>query len=271
MDVTATNRRRILMVDDYPNLCEMVTDFLTHEGYEVKTAMSGEEALPLLRSFRPDLIILDMGMPGMGGVGFLDRITNRDGSTLYPVLVLTARAAMAEYFADKQIAGFMTKPCAPAELQTEVVRILFETPHQPAAGGMDETRLARRAVLAEADAVLADTLRQELASAGFAVEAVRTGAEALEAAIARHPDIAILRLHLPAMGGGEVAAILSRMPNVADVQLLVYGIEPDSAVVPVEQVANLVLDDAHLVSSLCVDAIIERALALTGRGSVKAR
>jgi len=93
------NKRKLLLVDDDQSLLETLGDFLSFEGYEVLCAVSGEDALVKMRPFQPDLIILDMGMPGMGGTGFLDRITQPDGHTLYPVLVLTARASMAEYFA----------------------------------------------------------------------------------------------------------------------------------------------------------------------------
>src|SRR5574344_3007005 len=123
-----TNKRKLMLGDDDPSLLETLGDFLTFEGYDVQCATSGEDALVKMRPFQPDLIILDMSMPGMGGKGFLDRITNPDdGTTLYPVLVLTARAAMAEYFANKNIAGFIAKPCDPPDLLLEVGRILFET------------------------------------------------------------------------------------------------------------------------------------------------
>ncbi|MBV5332248.1 response regulator, partial [bacterium] len=74
-DIMETNKRKLLLVDDDPSLLETLGDFLTFEGYEVLCAASGEEALVKMRPFQPDLIILDMGMPGMGGTGFMDRIT----------------------------------------------------------------------------------------------------------------------------------------------------------------------------------------------------
>ena len=66
---------------------EQLRGTLTKAGYVVIEARHGQDALKLAARDTPDLIILDMGMPGMGGVGFLDRITNPDGSTLVPVLV----------------------------------------------------------------------------------------------------------------------------------------------------------------------------------------
>ena len=117
--------KRLLLVDDDPNIRMMLGDFLVGAGYEVTCADSGEAALQCMLEALPDLVILDMGMPGMGGTGFLERITDRLGRTRVPVLVLTARSDLAEFFANKQIAGFLTKPADPDELVAEVQRILF--------------------------------------------------------------------------------------------------------------------------------------------------
>jgi len=255
-----TNKRKLLLVDDDPSLLETLGDFLTFEGYEVLCAVSGEDALVKMRSFQPDLIILDMGMPGMGGIGFLDRITNPDGRTLYPVLVLTARASMAEYFADKQIAGFIAKPCDPPDLLLEVGRILFmiagEGRHVAASKG------ARRLVVGESDPVLRQTLRKELASAGFEVEAFATGPEALEACVALKPDAVVMRLELEGMSADEVVAMLKRLPNTRGIKALVYGLDlPESQL---EHVANLDIPQNRMLRDLTVNTIIDRTMAVTG-------
>jgi len=109
-------KRKILLIDDDTSLLVTLRDFLLFEGYEVATADSGEQGLKRLETFLPDLIVLDMSMPGMGGIGFLQRITRSDGAPRYPVLVLTARASMAEFFANVSVDGFIAKPCDPEDL-----------------------------------------------------------------------------------------------------------------------------------------------------------
>ena len=106
--------KRLLLIDDDSNIRMMLGDFLMGAGYEVTCAESGEEALRLMSESLPDLAILDLGMPGMGGTGFLERVTDRLGRTRVPILVLTARGDMAESFADQQIAGFLPTPADPA-------------------------------------------------------------------------------------------------------------------------------------------------------------
>ena len=254
-----TNKRKLLLVDDDPSLLETLGDFLRFEGYEVLCATSGEDALVKMRPFHPDLIILDMGMPGMGGTGFLDRVTNPDGSTLAPVLVLTARASMAEYFANKQIAGFIAKPCDPADLLMEVGRILFMTAN---AGHHAATKIARRLVVAESDPALRQTLLSEFTSAGFDVSAVATGAEALESCVAAKPDAVVMRLELDGLSADEVVAMLKRLPNTRDVRAVVYGLDlPESQL---EHVANLDVPQNCMLKDLTVNTIIDRTMAVTG-------
>lgn len=255
-----TNKRKLLLVDDDPSLLETLGDFLSFEGYEVLCATSGEDALIKMRPFQPDLIILDMGMPGMGGKGFLDRITNPDGSTLYPVLVLTARASMAEFFADKQIAGFIAKPCDPPDLLMEVGRILFET----ASEGYHVTtsQVTRRLVVAEGEMKLRQTLEVEFTQAGFEVAAVATGADALEACVTFQPDAVVMRLELEGMSADEVVALMKRLPHTRGVKAVVYGFDLPEA--QLEHVANLDIPQNCMIKDLSVNTIIDRTMAVTG-------
>ncbi len=255
-----TNKRKLLLVDDDPSLLETLGDFLMFDGYEVLCAPTGEDALVKMRAFQPDLIILDMGMPGMGGTGFLNRITHPDGVPLYPVLVLTARASMAEYFADKQVAGFIAKPCDPPDLLMEVSRILFEA--AGARRNVAGTVKRRRLVVAEGDAILRETLRKEFTNAGFDVDAYATGPEALEACIALKPDALVMRLELDGMSADEVVSTLNRLPNTRNIKALVYGVDLPEA--QLQHVASLDIPQNHMLKDLTVNTIIDRTMAVTG-------
>lgn len=252
-------KRKLMLVDDDPSLLDTLGDFLRFEGYEVVCASSGEDALVKMRSSQPDLIILDMGMPGMGGVGFLDRITNPDGSTLVPVLVLTARTAMAEYFADKQIAGFLAKPCDPADLLMEVGHVLFMSSSDSAA--VPAQKAMRRIVVAEWDAALLKTLEQDFSKSGFSVIPALTGPEAIEACIKYAPDALVLRLEQKEMSGDEVIQMLRRLPNTRELKAVVYGVELPE--VDLQHLSNLDVPQTCLLKDLSVNAIIDRVMAIT--------
>ena len=80
---------RVLIADDEHNIVEMLQDFLVGEGYEVATAGTGGEALAAVDAFRPDVLLLDLAMPGMSGAEVLDR-PRRRGAQL-PVIVISGR------------------------------------------------------------------------------------------------------------------------------------------------------------------------------------
>ena len=218
--------KHLLLVDDDPNIRMMLGDFLVGAGYEVTCADSGEAALQCMLEALPDLVILDMGMPGMGGTGFLERITDRLGRTRVPVLVLTARSNLAEFFANKQIAGFLTKPADPEELLAEVQRILFMESDLPRGETMVVGEDVRRlVVLAEANAIRANALCEALGKAGFPVEVVRTGPEAIEAVIARRPAGLILPMNTEEMSADGVLEILRKLPAGQTLPVVLYAAE----------------------------------------------
>jgi CheY-like chemotaxis protein len=124
--MSARTAQQILFVDDDANLRLVLSDFLKFEGFTVAVANSGEEALEKLSELSPNVIILDMSMPGIGGLELLKRISDNSGKPRYPVLVLTARANMRNIFEDMHVDGFMSKPCEPQELISEIERILLQ-------------------------------------------------------------------------------------------------------------------------------------------------
>ncbi len=113
----------ILVVEDVKELAELVQLYLSKEGLEVKTAESAEDALNILDSWTPNLIILDINLPGMDGFEFLH--TYRKTSTI-PVLIVSARNADEDiisglgYGADE----FVTKPFSPRVLVARVRAML---------------------------------------------------------------------------------------------------------------------------------------------------
>lgn len=103
--------RRILIVDDDPRLLHVVSMYLGIEGYEVDTAPNGEEGLRILEQRRPDLIVLDVMMPGIDGLEACRRIKSNPETRTIPVVLFTAlsrtddvengRAAGANRFINK--------------------------------------------------------------------------------------------------------------------------------------------------------------------------
>lgn len=215
-------KKKILLIDDDTSLLVTLSDFLSFEGYDVTTADSGEMGLKKLKRMTPDLIILDMSMPGMGGVGFLKEISDDNGKPRWPVLVLTARANMAEFFANVDVDGFVAKPCDPEDLLMEVGRIIFLTSGSTESSSGTKKPERRKVLLAEDDETVRSALVASLTGADFVVSTVVNGPSVLEKAIVERPDVIILKRVLSNMNGDAVAGILQQMPNTRDVPVILY-------------------------------------------------
>ena len=118
------DKRTILIVDDEVDLSTLVKIRLEEKDYYVLLACNGVEGLEILESVTPDLILLDVNMPKMGGLEFYSKISTVYGRSKYPVLMLTSRASLEETFRDIDVAGFLPKPFEINELISEVERIL---------------------------------------------------------------------------------------------------------------------------------------------------
>lgn len=116
-------RQRILLVDDEPELREMVRRYLHAEGFDVVEAADGPAALSRLRGSSPDLILLDVGLPGMDGFGVLSEI--RKVSEV-PVIMLTARTEEIDRVVGLTIGAddYVTKPFSPRELVARIKAVL---------------------------------------------------------------------------------------------------------------------------------------------------
>lgn len=118
--------KRLLIVDDEPNLLRAVAACLRGEGYEVETARSGEEALIHIAQRLPDLIISDIRMPRMDGFALARQLRSNPRTDLIPVIFLTAKDESADRIAGIRsgVDAYLTKPFEPDELIAVVANIL---------------------------------------------------------------------------------------------------------------------------------------------------
>jgi two-component system alkaline phosphatase synthesis response regulator PhoP len=122
---------KILVIDDEPSITKLVTAYLKPEGYEVRTAADGPSGLKAARAFKPDLIILDIMLPGMDGLELLTRL--RRESQVY-VILLTARTEETDKIVGLSVGAddYVTKPFSPRELTARVKAALRRIQSAPA-------------------------------------------------------------------------------------------------------------------------------------------
>ena len=114
--------KKILVVDDEENIRELYRDELAEEGYQVELADNGLQALSKFESFRPDLVTLDVMMPGMDGIEVLRRIRQMNPSV--PVLLLTAFGEFKQDFNTWASDAYIVKSADVSELKQTVRQLL---------------------------------------------------------------------------------------------------------------------------------------------------
>lgn len=113
--------RPILVVDDDPSILDTLAEFLGMEGYAVRTATNGQEALGTIEQTRPALVLLDMRMPVLDGWGFVEALRKR-GQSL-PILVMTAAQDARKWAEEVDALGYVAKPFDLLELLSAVERL----------------------------------------------------------------------------------------------------------------------------------------------------
>jgi CheY-like chemotaxis protein len=246
---------RILIVDDEAQNLELMEAMLGASGYEVFLAREGKEALRLARERRPDLILLDLMMPGLSGFEVCARIKTDPQTAGIPVLFVTALNQISDKERAMAAGGddFLTKPFQRTELLTRVEALLkvrhlnrdldralaylhelelirhAEQPkkpqaHTPPAEGagtilvVDDELLARQ--------LFADVLRE----AGYITHGAENGERALEIARQETIDVVLLDIMMPGMSGLEVLAKLGELTPDSPVVIATANPTSDNAI-----------------------------------------
>ncbi len=165
--------KTILVVDDEPGIVQLARDYLQHAGFGVVTAIDGRSALDRVRRDRPDLIVLDLGLPGLDGLD-VTRQVRRDSNV--PIVMLTARDDELDKLLGLELGAddYLTKPFSPRELVARVRAVLRRA--EPADEPGDVIRTA---------GVVLDTARMRAEVEGRVVELTPTEFQLLATLAAR--------------------------------------------------------------------------------------
>ena len=158
---------RILVIDDEPSIVKLVTAYLKPEGYDVQTAADGTAGLQAARAFKPDIVILDIMLPGMDGLELLQHL-RRESQTY--VILLTAKTEETDKIVGLSVGAddYVTKPFSPRELTARVKAALRRLQVGPG-GGADTSVFAFRHLRVDAGArrVTVDDQPVELTAVEF--------------------------------------------------------------------------------------------------------
>jgi two-component system alkaline phosphatase synthesis response regulator PhoP len=177
--------RTVLVVEDEPKILEVVRDYLADAGFTVATAIDGASALARARAEPPDLVVLDLGLPGIDGLDVARELQRRGP---VPIIMLTARGAEVDRILGLELGAddYLVKPFSPRELVARVRAVLRRS---AAGGGPADVAVAR------VGDVEVDPGRRRVMVAGRAVELTATEFD-LVAHLAAQPGRVFTRAQL---------------------------------------------------------------------------
>jgi two-component system phosphate regulon response regulator PhoB len=190
--------QRILVVDDEPDITALVAYHLARAGYRVSTATNGPDALKSAREERPDVVVLDLMLPGVSGYDVLQELRKRKETSEVGIILLTARREEADRIKGLSLGAddYLTKPFSPQELTLRVGAVLRRLASPAVSGGsvlvegpLSIDRAAHRVTVNGKEIVLTATEYKLLATLVERRGRVQTRAQLLEAVWAAQPDI----------------------------------------------------------------------------------
>ena len=133
---TPALRPDILVVDDYADALDVWAIMLGTAGFDVRTAATGPEALHQVKTRVPDLIVMDLLLPGLSGLDVARELRSHDDTRHVPLIAVTGCSSDAELALARQsgFASILRKPCEPPELVDEIRRLLLLKPGPKPAG-----------------------------------------------------------------------------------------------------------------------------------------
>lgn len=198
------SKTTVLVIDDEKDLLELVRYNLEKEHFDVIVAADSKKGLEIAQRHQPDLLVLDLMMPGIGGLDICRTLRSDSGTANIPILMLTAKAAEADRVIGLEMGAddYLTKPFSPRELVARVRAILRRSSPEPVSG-----QIIRRGDLS------IDIPRHEVKFAGKTVSLTATEFRILEF-IAARPGRVLSRDQIIDAALGQDAAVIDRTIDV---------------------------------------------------------
>jgi CheY-like chemotaxis protein len=210
-------KKRILIIDDELDFVKMLRARLQIEGYDVLAAEDGIKGIQIARKETPDLIILDIMMPGMDGYTVCDMLKKSTVTWSIPIIYLTARSTAADELQayEKGAKYFLTKPYNPPMLLEMVKSALME--------GEETGKKAGRILVIDKDYNFAGDCEAQLREAGYDVILAAAAEDGLNAARTRRPDIILLDFQTSHADGHTSIRFLGQDDALRDIPVFILA------------------------------------------------
>lgn len=258
MPALPNKKGTVLIVDDEPNVLWFISKVCHPMGYETLTAGSGMEALKVVEECgeKIDLVLLDLRMPGMGGIEVLKSI--RKHLPDLPVIVLTAVHDKREECEKLGIEAFVKKPYSLEELYQKIESVIERRNFDKEAAPLDPEYVPNAKILIVDDEqevceLLANSLAEDVPEASFEVKWALSGDEALRLSLDFEPDIGIIDIKMPHMWGDELVRRFKAGEGHCPKDFVIYTAVSD----PHEMSRAKKLNHKYLAKPTDLDALVE--------------
>ncbi|HOW35036.1 MAG TPA: response regulator [Candidatus Omnitrophota bacterium] len=207
--------KKILVVDDEADILSVIRFRLEAKGYEVTTAINGQEALDKLKTEVVDLIITDVLMPVMDGFTLYKELKKNLITAQIPVIVLTARGLMEDTFKVAGVDDFIPKPFESHELLAKVESLLsLDAP---------QVRSEKKILVAGSTKAVVEEIALQLKRVGCQTDFTLTGPEVISKVVQFLPDVIVMDVQMNDMSAQEVIKVLRRLPQSEHKPVIVYN------------------------------------------------
>jgi len=214
-------KRTILVIDDAADVRRLLA-FHLKQKYNVLEAGNGEEGLRIIDQTPPDLVILDINMPKMGGLELYRRVSSETGKPPFPIIVLTVREELGIIFRDLDVDGFITKPFNVSAVIEEVNGVIARRYDKKEEKESELSKRPAKILLVENDRNAFNNIVIAFLNAGYIVNSAKNGMEAIEKILIDLPDLILIKLGLDDIPGDIVCAKLKQMPRTMNVPVILY-------------------------------------------------
>ena len=203
-----SNAKRVLVVDDDPSVRDLLSRYLLREGFSVLEAANGEQGIELAENEKPDVIILDVMMPGTDGWNVLEYLKSHPMLVSIPVIMLTMVDDRSRGYALGAM-HFLNKPVNWSSLY----QIINET--------LGQGSSKQNVLVVDDDSHSRDYLRNSLEKEGWIVDEAINGKIALEIIQLKTPSLILLDLMMPEMDGFEFVDVIKSDKELADIPIII--------------------------------------------------
>ena len=213
---------KILIIDDEPDLLKLMKMLLERDNYKVVTADKAENGLRKIKNEKPDLVILDVLLPGESGYQLLHKIrSQKDSVKDTPVIVISGRGKMKNLFESREINDFIDKPFDAQTLLSKVKKIL-----PPPKVVQEKKGATKKALIIGNEDSAVGLIQAFLESHNFSIVIVPDGPKGIKEVSEIQPDLILVQSVMKEMDGIKVCRILRKRLSTEKTPFIIFSGQP---------------------------------------------